>query len=93
MIKMNKKLSIGFLESGGSLKMENGFLGYKHPYGRTFRVRIKDIDTVTVDTIGRGKGELKIIGKGTELAKAEMPINWADMCQDWILENLDEFKN
>ncbi|MFA5232733.1 MAG: hypothetical protein WC410_03645 [Candidatus Paceibacterota bacterium] len=85
---MEKKVfKIGLLGFGGKLKIENGFLSYQNPYARTFRVQTKDIETVTVDVKGWGKGILKIIGHGAELASAEMPIGWANKSQAWILEN------
>lgn len=75
------------MAAGGKLTLDGMFLSYRHPYGKTFRVPIKDIQTVTVDVLGWGKGMLKIIGGGTELAKAKMPFTWANKCQDWILAN------
>lgn len=80
-------MQIGLLGAGGKLKFEAGFLSFQHPYGRAFRVLVKDIETVVIDVKGLGKGILKIIGHGTELASAEMPIAWANKCQAWILEN------
>ena len=77
----------GFIGAGGKLTIDGLFLSYQHPYGRTFRVPIKDIDTVTVDELGWGKGMLKIIGHGSELASSKMPIPWANKCQEWILAN------
>jgi len=83
----NKVLKLGPLGVGGKLKIETNFLNFSHPYGRTFRVPVKDIETVAVDAKGLGKGLLKIIGHGAELASVEMPINWANKSQTWILEN------
>jgi hypothetical protein len=83
------KMKLGLLGAGGKLYIKGGFLSYMHPYGRSFKVPIKDIDTVAVDTIGWGKGKLKIIGKGATLAQEEMPITWANRCQEWILENMN----
>ena len=83
----NKVLKLGPFGVGGKLILEAGFLNFKHPYARTFRVPTKDIETVTVDVRGMGKGILKLIGHGTELASAEMPISWANKGQTWILEN------
>jgi len=80
--------NIGLFGAGGKLRIENDFLSFQHPYGRTFSVPIKDIETVTIDTKGWGKGILKVIGKGVVLATAEMPITQANKCQKWILENL-----
>ena len=84
------KMKIGLLGAGGKLIIKDGFLNYKHPYGRSFKVPLKDIETVTADTVGLGKGELKIVGKGSILAKEKMPIPWANKCQEWILNNKDE---
>lgn len=83
----NKILKLGLFGAGGKLTIEGGFLNYKHPYGRTFRIPTKDVETVSVDVKGLGKGILKIIGHGAELASAEMPITWANKSQAWILEN------
>jgi len=85
---MNKKVyRVGLLGAGGKLTIKDGFLEFKHPYARTFRVAVQNIDTVTVDVKSRGSGILKIIGQGTTLAQAKMPIIWANKCQSWILEN------
>jgi hypothetical protein len=83
------KMRIGLLGAGGKLTIKDGFLNYQHPYGRTFKVQLKDIDTVTVDTGSWGKGKLKIIGKGVILVEEKMPISWANKCQGWILNNKD----
>jgi hypothetical protein len=84
----NDQFNIGIFGAGGKLLIDTDFLSFSHPYGRTFRVRITDIETVTVDSVGLGKGELKIIGKGTELAKVKMPIPWANKCQEWIFAKI-----
>lgn len=81
----NSKLKLGLLGAGGKLIHENGYIDFSHPYGKKFKVRTADIETVTIDTIGMGKGKLKIIGKGATLAEVEMPINWANKAQEWIL--------
>lgn len=81
---------IGLLGLGGKLTLKQNMLNYQHPYGRTFRVRVADIDSVTVDTVGFGKGKLKVIGKGSILAEEKMPITWANKCQDWILTQLND---
>lgn len=82
-----KKYRIGGLLAGMSLTIENGFLQYKYVYGHSFRVPMKDIETVSVDDVGRGKAMLKVIGRGVELGSAKMPIPWANKAQEWILEN------
>lgn len=88
MASLDKKTyKIGTFGVGGKLTLDDMFLAYQHPYGRTFRVPVKDIQSVTVDVIGWGKGTLKIIGNGAELAREKMPISWANKCQEWILKN------
>lgn len=73
--------------AGGKLEIEDVFLKFSHPYGKTFRVLVNDIETVVVDVKGMGNGILKIIGHGTELASVQMPIPWANKCQEWIIKN------
>lgn len=87
---MPEKLSIGLLGVGGKLVIENGMLRYSHPYGKSFSVLLKDIDTVTLDSAGMGKVALKLIGRGAVLAEAEMPTPWGSKCQAWILERLSK---
>lgn len=82
---MEEKMKIGLLGAGGTLKIKDGFLSFQHPYGKTFRVMVSDIETVVIDVVGLGQGELKIIGHGAELAKTKMPATWANKCQEWIL--------
>lgn len=78
---------IGFLGMGGKLTIENGLLKFQNPYAHTFRVPLKDIQTVSVDDIGWGKAMLKVIGHGAELAKVKLPSILANRCQEWILAN------
>lgn len=82
---MEEKMKIGLLGAGGTLKIKDGYLSFLNPYGKTFRVMVSDIETVVVDVVSMGQGELKIIGHGTELAKTKMPSTWANKCQEWIL--------
>ena len=88
MARSEKKVyRIGGLLAGQTLSIENGFLQYMTAYAHSFRVPLQDISTVAVDDVGWGKAMLKIIGHGTELAKAKMPLTWANKAQAWILEN------
>jgi hypothetical protein len=84
-----KKFSIGFLGAGGRLMIENGLLRYTSPYAKQFQVAVKDINTVSIDAKGAGKGLLKIVGYGAVLAEVEMPTKWATKCQMWILSAID----
>ena len=87
---MEEKMRIGLLGAGGTLKIKDGYLNFQHPYGKTFKVRVGDIETVTVDVVSMGQGELKIIGHGVELAKTKMPAIWANKCQEWILSMINK---
>jgi hypothetical protein len=82
-----KKYRIGGFLAGKTLIMENGFLELKDVYSHNFRVPIQDITTVAVDSMGWGKGMLKVIGHGAGLAKVKLPLPWANKAQQWILEN------
>lgn len=81
----------GFL-SGQKLRMDEKFLEYQGPYGEKFKVPTSQIETVVLSTAGFGSSHLKIVGKGTELATAKLPVPWAEKAQSWILENLDSVK-
>ena len=87
---MKDKLSIGLFGAGGKLVIEEGLLRYSHPYGKTFSVTMKDIETVTISGTGMGRAELRIIGRGTTLAEVTMPISWGNKCQAWILERISK---
>lgn len=82
-----KKYRVGGILAGKTLIIENGFLELKDVYSNNFRVLLKDITTVSVDGVGWGKGMLKVIGNGAELAKVQLPLPWANKAQQWILEN------
>ncbi len=85
---MEKKvLKLGMLGAGGQLIIESGLLTFKGIMGKSFKVQIADIDTVTLDSAGFGRGMLKVIGHGTILASVEIPTSWAEKCQQWILDN------
>lgn len=87
---MALKYRIGGILAGKTLILDEDFLSYKGVYGQSFSVPRSQIDTVVVDTIGRGKASLKIIGRGTTLASVDLPIPWAEKAQRWILENLKQ---
>lgn len=83
-----EKLNIGLFGVGGKLILKDGYLGFSHPYGKAFRVRIADVDTVTIDVVGLGNSEFKVVGKGTVLASVKMPTPWANKCQEWVLSKI-----
>ncbi len=74
---------------GYRFKCKGDYLTYKSIYGKKFRVRLKDIETVTVDLARASKGTLKVIGHGTVLAQVTLPRSWAEKAQTFILNNLD----
>lgn len=81
------KLSFGL--GGYRFKIENGLLKYRTIYGKGFTVRLKDIQTASVDEAGRGKGTLKLVGAGTTLAQITLPRPWAEKVQEFVLQNID----
>lgn len=86
---MKEKHKIGFFGLSGTLTLYNGFIRYVHPFGRFFKVKLSDVDTVTVDTLRFGYSELKIVGKGTVLATIKkIPHPLAEKCQEWILSKM-----
>ena len=82
-----KMYRVGGILAGKTLTIENGFLELKDVYSHNFRVPVQDITTVAVDSVGWGKGMLKVIGHGAELAKVKLPLPWANKAQEWILSN------
>jgi hypothetical protein len=81
------KYNIGGILAGKKLIIEDGFLTYKSVYAQNFVVELGKIETVVVDTVGFGKGLLKIVGSGTTLASVKLPLPWATKAQRWILSN------
>ncbi len=78
----------GFL-SGQVFTLDDYFFSYKNAYGKYATVPRKSIQTVTIDAKGFGKSILKLIGGGTELAKIELPHNWAKKAMEWLIKELE----
>lgn len=72
----------------GKMKIKNGYVEYSSPYARSVRVRLADIETVTIDQRGWGKTELRIVGKGTDLAKIPFSGNAGNKYQEWLLSKI-----
>jgi hypothetical protein len=88
---MSKKIyRAGGLIAGKKFTIHKGKLKFEGVYGKRFTVPVSEIDTVTVDSGGLGKGVLKIIGHGTTLASIELPFPWAEKSQNWILKNISK---
>lgn len=56
--------------------------------GQGFKVRRSQVEVVLVDEIGFGLATLKLIGKGTTLAKVRSTHPWAEAAQAWLEERL-----
>jgi hypothetical protein len=85
---MKKVFRPGTFLSGQTLVVDEAFVRFTAVYGKGFRVPRSEVETVTVDTSRWGRGLLKLVGRGVELAKAEMPLPWCYQAQKWLLEQL-----
>lgn len=75
---------------GHTLAVNGIWLEWVHVYGNGFRVPLSAVSAVTVDKAGWGKGVLRVIGSGAELAKVtDLPLPWAERAQVWIMERLN----
>jgi microcompartment protein CcmK/EutM len=75
--------------SGQTFTITDNLLKFMGAGKGAFTVPLKSIETVTVDQVGAGSSELKIIGKGTVLASVVLPRTWVTKTQEWLLENLN----
>jgi hypothetical protein len=82
--KSDKK-TLSFALGGYKFTSDDIYLSYRSIYGKFFRVAIKDIEGVSLDAAGAGKNIIKITGKGTVLAQVELPKQWSEKTQDFIL--------
>ncbi len=81
--KNERKLSFAF--GGYVFKADEEYLSYQSAYGKSFRVRREDIESVSLDKGGAGKNIIKVNGHGTLLAQLEMPKTWAEKAQEFIM--------
>jgi len=77
-----KKLS--FALGGYVFKIDDKYVNYQSIYGKRFRVRKSDIDSVSVEQTKGIYSTLKVSGKGTTLASTELPATWAEKAQEFI---------
>lgn len=84
--KNERKLS--FALNGYTFKADEEYLSYQSIYGKSFRVRRQDIESISLDKGGFGKNIIKINGNGTLLAQVEMPKNWAEKAQSFIMSEV-----
>lgn len=81
--KNERKLS--FAMGGYTFTADDQYLSYKSIYGKFLRVARKDIESVSLDKGGLGKNIIKVNGRGTTLAQIEMPKQWAEKAQEFIM--------
>jgi hypothetical protein len=81
--KDERKLS--FALGGYTFTADDRYVSYKSIYGKFFRVARKDIESVSLDKGGMGKNLIKVNGRGTTLAQLEMPKQWAEKAQEFIM--------
>lgn len=82
--KNERKLSLAL--GGYVFTANDDYVSYRSIYGKFFRVARKDIDSVSLDKGGFGKNIIKINGKGTTLAELEMPKQWSEKAQEFIMK-------
>lgn len=72
-----------------TLTIEGGYLSCRSLYKQLFKVRLADVQIVTVDVGGLlgTKGTLKLIGGGVTLAETTLVLKYAELARDWIIEN------
>ena len=75
-------LALGFYK----FKADDQYLSFRSLDLKTFRVRIADIESVSLDSAGIGKNILKINGKGTLLAQIELSKPWGAKAQEFIMD-------
>lgn len=80
--------TLSFALGGYKFKADDNYISYQSIYGKSFRVLKHDIETVSLDKAGLGKNMVKLNGKGTLLAEVEMPKDWAEKAQDFIVSEI-----
>jgi len=83
-----EKNTLSFALGGYKFKADDNYITYKSAYGKSFRVVKSDIESVSLDLKSAGKCIVKLVGKGTILAEVELPKNWAEKAQDFILSEI-----
>ncbi|MCL4366719.1 hypothetical protein M1563_00925 [Patescibacteria group bacterium] len=73
---------------GYTFKANDNYISYQSIYGKSFRVVKADIESVSLDKGGMGKNVVKLNGRGTLLAEVEIPKNWAEKVQDFVLNEI-----
>ncbi len=73
-------------------RTDDNFLYYNSIKGKTFKVLLGDIETVTVDAQGFNRSILKVVGRGSILAEATMGTMAANKVQELILKEIGKLK-
>lgn len=89
---MKETFKPGGILSGQKFVIEDEILTYKNAYGKYARVKLKDIETISIEPKRMGSSIVKIIGKGTELANIELPYSWATKTVNWLEGEIDKIK-
>jgi len=85
--------SISFAMGGYKFTSNGEYLKYQSAYGKSFRVPIRHIDSVSLDKAGMGKNQIKIVGKGSTLAEVELAKPWCEKVQEFVLDELDLYRD
>lgn len=83
-----KKLS--FALGGYVFKSDEKYISYQSIYGKRFRVRKSDVESVSLDQGKMGQNVIKLNGKGTTLATIELPAMWAEKAQEFIQDEVEK---
>lgn len=85
--------SISFALGGYKFTSDGEYIRYQSAYGKSFRVPIRHIDSVSLDKGGAGKNIIKVIGRGSTLAEVELVKNWCEEAQEFILDEIDYYRD
>ena len=87
---MKKKFNPGFF-SGVTLIIENDYLKYVSgiKLNEQGSIPIRSIKAVTVEPGPNNNTTIKFVGEGTTLGFFTTPINYAQKCQKWLIEQLN----
>lgn len=89
----NNERKISFAFGGYVFTSDGKYLRYQSAYAKSFRVPISDIDTVSLEKAGWGKNKIQIIGQGTVLASVDLPQDWAEKTQEFVLNEVQRSKS
>jgi hypothetical protein len=79
---------LSFALGGYKFWTNENYLYYRSVYGKSFKVSLSDIDSVSLDTGKRGKNIIKINGGGVTLAEETLPKSWCEKAQFFIQKHI-----